>query len=78
MAPRSPDLTPCDSLVWEDVKDSVFETPLPVDLLELRARMINAFQEVNRDILRRVWDELDYRFDICRITRGEQYGEPVP
>jgi hypothetical protein len=25
---------------------------------------------VSCDILRRVWEEPDYRFDICRVTRG--------
>lgn len=69
--PRSPDLTPCDFFVWGYVKDSVFVPPLPVDLPELRARIINAFEQINRDMLRRVWDELDYRLDICRITKGE-------
>ena len=48
----------------------VFVPPLPVDL-ELRARIINAFQQINKDMLRRVWEELDYKHDICRITRRE-------
>ena len=57
--------------VWGYVKDSVFVPPLPVDLPELRARIINAFQQINRDMLRGVRDELDYRLDTCRITRKE-------
>ncbi|PSN37337.1 hypothetical protein C0J52_25379, partial [Blattella germanica] len=27
---------------------------------------------LNRDMLHRVWDELEYKLDICSITRGEQ------
>jgi hypothetical protein len=25
---------------------------------------------VDRDMLTRVWDEMDYRIDVCRITKG--------
>jgi hypothetical protein len=25
---------------------------------------------VNRDMLTRVWKEMDYRIDVCRITKG--------
>lgn len=68
--PRSPDLTPCDFFVWGYVKDTVFTPPLPTNLPELRARIQNAFEHIDRDMLRRVWDELDYRLDVCRITQG--------
>ncbi|GBM89004.1 hypothetical protein AVEN_51208-1, partial [Araneus ventricosus] len=33
--PRSPDLTPCDFLLWELTKDIVFVPPLPKALKEL-------------------------------------------
>jgi hypothetical protein len=26
---------------------------------------------VDRDMLTRVWNEMDYRIDVCRITKGE-------
>jgi hypothetical protein len=35
----------------------------PIDELKIRIR-----QAV--DMLHRVWGELDYRLDICRVTRG--------
>ena len=69
--PRSPDLTPCDFFVWGYVKDVVYVPPLPANQRELRARINNAFQQIGRDMLQRVWQELDYRVDICRISRGE-------
>jgi hypothetical protein len=25
---------------------------------------------VDRDMLTRVWNEMDYRIDVCRITKG--------
>ena len=60
----SPDLTPCDFFVWRYVKQSAFVPPLPVGLPELRARIINVFQQINWDMLHRVWDEFDYRLDL--------------
>jgi hypothetical protein len=27
---------------------------------------------VDRDTLTRVWNEMDYRIDVCRITKGGQ------
>ena len=48
--PRSPDLTPCYFL-YGDMRKIVSVRPFPVDLPELRARIINAFQQINRDML---------------------------
>ena len=58
--PRSPYLTPCDFL-FGDMWKIVF----------MQARIISAFQQINRNMLRWVWDKLDHRLEICRITRGE-------
>ncbi|PSN43273.1 hypothetical protein C0J52_11470, partial [Blattella germanica] len=48
--PNSPDLTPCDFFLLDDLKQAV--------------------ASVDADMLQRVWDELDYRIDVCRVTRG--------
>lgn len=68
--PRSPDLTPCDFFFWGFVKDTVYVPPLPANLQELRDRITAAVALVNRDMLTRVWNELDYRIDVCRISQG--------
>ncbi|KAJ4426213.1 hypothetical protein ANN_27024 [Periplaneta americana] len=52
------------------VCNSVFVPPLPANLPELRDRIINAITAIDMDTLHRVWDELDYRLDVCRVTRG--------
>jgi hypothetical protein len=64
--PPSPDLTP-----WEYIKDSDFLLPIPLDLPELRRRIIVAISETDRDFLQRVRAEMDYRLDVCRVTKGE-------
>ena len=66
--PRSPDLTPCDFFLWGFVKDTV--PPLPANLQDLRNRTTAAVALVDRDMLTRVWNEMDYRIDVFRITKG--------
>ncbi|PSN38248.1 hypothetical protein C0J52_17437 [Blattella germanica] len=56
---------------WIRITDQKHSLLGILDLQELRSRIINAFEQINRDMLRRVWEELDYRLDICRITMGE-------
>ena len=52
------------------VEDRVFVPPLPVSLNELKQRITTAAASVDEDMLRSVWPELDYRIDICRVTKG--------
>lgn len=68
--PRSPDITPCDFYLWGYVKERVFIPPMPDTLEDLRHRIIDAVNSITRDQLIRVWQELGYRFDICRVTHG--------
>jgi hypothetical protein len=48
IAPRSPDLTPCDFL-WGYIKDKVFAPSLPQSLPELRQRITSAIASITRD-----------------------------
>jgi hypothetical protein len=43
---------------------------MPRDLLELRRRIVEAVASVDRQMLQSVWQELDYRIDIYRVTVG--------
>jgi hypothetical protein len=52
------------------VKDVVYVPPLPNDLQELRQHIIATVATINRDMLERVWTEMDYRIDVCRVTWG--------
>ena len=65
-----PVLTPCDVFLWGYIKDRVFVPPLPVSLNELKQRITTAVASVDEDMLRSVRTELDYRIDICRVTKG--------
>jgi len=48
----------------------VRKVPLPRDLADLKARIIAAVKNTDAPILTRVWQELQYRIDVCRVTRG--------
>ena len=52
------------------VEERVLVSTLPVSLNELKQRITTAVASVDGDMLRSVWTELDYRIDICRVTKG--------
>ena len=68
--PRSPHLTPCDFFLWGYVKDQVYIPPLPGSIPELKVRIRTAIETITVDMLQTIWNELDYRVDVCRITKG--------
>ena len=47
-----------------------FVPPLPCDLADLKARIIAAVKNIVAPMLTRVWQELEYRINVCRVTRG--------
>jgi len=50
----------------------VFVPPLPRALADLKARIIAAVKNIDAPTLTRVcvWQELEYRIDVCRVTSG--------
>ena len=52
------------------VKDQVYVPPLPASIPELRVGIRTATETITADMLQTVWNELDYRVDVCRITNG--------
>jgi hypothetical protein len=43
---------------------------MPHDLPQLRRRIVEAVAAIDSQMLQRVWQELDYRIYICRVTKG--------
>jgi hypothetical protein len=43
---------------------------MPRDLPQLRQRIVETFAAIDRQMLQRVWQELEYRIDICCVTKG--------
>ena len=73
--PCSPDATPCDFFLWGYVKDQVYVPPLPASIPELKVQITTAVQTVTTDMLQIVWNELDYRVDVCN-HKGCTYRAP--
>ena len=67
--PRSPDAIPCYFFLWGYVKDQVY-VPFPASIPELKVRIRTAIDAITADMLQIAWNELDYRVDVCRITKG--------
>ncbi|GFT07790.1 DUF4817 domain-containing protein [Trichonephila clavipes] len=68
--PRSPDLMPCDFYLWGFKKDCVYVPRRSADLSDLRYRREADVARIFSDTLKRVWDELAYGIDVCRVTNG--------
>jgi hypothetical protein len=67
--PRSPDLTPMDLFFWGYIKDIVYSERVG-SLPDLRRRISAAIAAVHVDVLSRVFDEAEFRFDVCRTVNG--------
>jgi hypothetical protein len=59
-----------DFSFWGFMKDNVYIQPMPVDLQELRDKIVNAIALVHVTFLSKLWVKLECRLDVCRITRG--------
>jgi len=66
----TPDATPCDFFLWGYVKDQVYVPPFPASIPQLKVRIRTATETIIPEMLQTVWNELDYRVDVCRITKG--------
>jgi hypothetical protein len=48
----------------------VFVPPQPVSIPDLKNRIKAAVATITPDLLIIAWQELDYRLDVCRVTKG--------
>ncbi|KAJ4434378.1 hypothetical protein ANN_22938 [Periplaneta americana] len=56
--------------LWGFIKQQVYQPPLPPTIEDLRVRITEAIALVDGPMLQRVWQEIYYRFDVCRVTQG--------
>jgi len=52
------------------VKDQVYIPPLSAIIPELKVRIRTDIESITADMPQTVWNELDYRVDVCRIIKG--------
>jgi hypothetical protein len=53
--------------LWGYVKDRLFVLH---DLVDLKTQIIATAKNIDAPMLTRVWQELEYRIDVDRVTRG--------
>jgi hypothetical protein len=54
----------------EILKVFFYGPPLPASIPILKVRIKTAIETITADMLQTVWNELDYRVDVCRNTNG--------
>jgi len=52
------------------LRHQIYVPPLPTSIPELKVRIRTAIETITADMLQTVWNEIDYRVDVCRITKG--------
>jgi hypothetical protein len=52
------------------VKDEVYVPPMPITLNNLKDRIRTAIAKTDQPLLQNVWNEVEYRRDVCRATNG--------
>ena len=58
------------SLYGGYVKDKVYvPTLLPASIPQLKVRIRTAIETITADMLQTVWNEINYRVEVCRITK---------
>ena len=70
--PRSPDLTSADFFLWGLLKRKVYKnTPRTIEQLKDAVRQ--EIQAVNPDTLRKVFQNLEKRIQVCLDVKGDQF-----
>ncbi|KAJ4425945.1 hypothetical protein ANN_27571 [Periplaneta americana] len=72
---RFPSLTRLYCFISGFDKDWVFVQPLPANVAELRNWVYTAVAEAVPDMLHRMWEEIDFRWNVCRMSNWS-YSEP--
>ena len=67
ISPQSLYLSRCDFFLWGYVKGLVFVPPLPANIEEMKQRITAALETVTKDMLQRVWHDLEYRLHVSRV-----------
>ena len=55
---------------WGYMKDKVYTQPLLANIDDIKDRITAAINKLDRDMLRRVWDEFSYWLDVVRAADG--------
>jgi len=54
----------------QEILKVFFYVPHPASISELKVWIRTAIETITTDMLQTVWNELDFRVDVCRIIKG--------
>jgi transposase len=73
--PRSPDLTPLDFFIWGYIKETIYQHQheRAINLDELRNKILNAFQNINPEMLQNARTSFYNRLGYCLAQEGYHF-----
>ena len=76
MAPRSPDLNPCDYFLWGYLKGRVYN-PLPKTLNDLKVNIKREIKNINGQMLKKVFVNFEKRCKLIISAEGGHIEEKL-
>ena len=70
---RSPDFFPLDCFLWGYIKNIVYAGKIR-NIHHLQDRITSAIETVTRDMIKKMWQEIEFRLDVSRATNGAHIG----
>jgi hypothetical protein len=67
--PPSPDFPPLDFFPWGYIKNIVYAEKLR-NIQHLQERITLAIETVTQDIIQKMWQKIEFRLDVSRVTNG--------
>ena len=64
---RSPDLSRLDFFLWGYIKNIVYAEKIR-NIQQLHDRITSAIETVTRDMIKKTWQEIEFRLDVSRVT----------
>lgn len=59
----------CGFFFWGYIKDIVYVPPLLKTIEKLKKQISYALMNIDAIMLQHLWNELNYRLDVCRVTK---------
>jgi len=67
--PQCPDLSPLYFFLWGYIKNIVFAEKIR-NIQHLQDRITSAIETVTRDMIKKTWQEIEFRLDVSRATNA--------
>jgi hypothetical protein len=59
-----------DFCIWGFVKDKVYVPPMLHNVQQVKERIRTTYALEDEEFLAKVWQEVEFQWDVCRMTSG--------